>query len=104
VIDQDIDAAEVELALVKQAAYEALDLLADLGRSYREAGAQTRRAWNQAMFERIELEGEGDVVETPQAEETWDHLSTLTEEAHARRASGEPITADLRHSVRKRKS
>ena len=58
-IDEEISAAEVEFALVKQAAYEALDHLADLGRAYREADKRTRRAWNQALFERIELKGDG---------------------------------------------
>src|SRR5205807_4602380 len=37
---------------LKQAAYEALDLLADLGRAYRIADKLTRRAWNQSWFER----------------------------------------------------
>ncbi len=93
-VAKEIEAAEVELALVKQAAYEALDLLADLGPAYREADKRTRRAWNQALFERIELEGDGDVVEAPYAEEAWDGFSILSEEARARGERGEPVTAD----------
>ena len=92
--EDEIAAAEVELQHVKQAAYEALDLLADLGRAYRVADKLTRRVWNQSWFERIELEGEGDVIEAPYAEQAWDHLATLTVEARARRENGEPVTSD----------
>ena len=93
-VEDEIAAAEVELRLVKQAAYEALDLLANLGRAYRVADKLTRRAWNQALFERIALEGEADVIEAPYAESAFDQLATLSEESRARLEKGEPVTSD----------
>jgi hypothetical protein len=84
--EESIAAAEVEVELVRRAASEALDLLADIARAYRVADKATRRTFNQAFFERISIAGDGEPVEASYAEEVWEHLEVLGKAADREKA------------------
>ena len=88
--ERDIAEAEGEARLVRRAGAEALTLLTHVARAYREADSSTRRTFNQAFFERVEIEGDGDVIEAPSAEAAWDQIGELAE-ASEQAPPGSPV-------------
>ncbi len=60
--------------------------------TYRNADKPTRRTFNQAFFERIALEGDGEVTAAPFADETWSTLTDLaTGDDSSAPSSKEPV-------------